>query len=127
MESFHYEKLIFTVLLVLMASSAFAAMTSVEFPQYYNGTVPTAEQGTQLYMTGFGIANGTADHPAGKTWGGLNFFRAEITQGGAKSELFLVNASNIAAQQLFNGTVYYINGTDATEKVVRNFGLNKRP
>lgn len=133
---------IFTVLLVFCASSAFVAAAFVaQTPAYYNGTLPyvlkSDNNGTQLFMTGFGVANGTSTHPTGastKTWGELNVFRSEIASSNLH-DLFIVNASNSLDRAndggpAFNGTVYYVNGTGtavgAEEIVIGHFGNNSK-
>ena len=104
---------LFTVLMMLAASSAFAVVNP-EFPAFYNQTLSTKwskQNGTQLFYTGFGV-NATAGVAAGKTNGKIQFYasnRSETT----KSEIFLFNAT-LDNGGFFNGTFTAENGTKLT-------------
>ncbi|CCO23199.1 hypothetical protein [Maridesulfovibrio hydrothermalis] len=106
---------VFTVLLVLAASSVFAAVTA-EFPAFFNQTLGTTyakENGTQLYFTGFGV-NATAGVAAGQSIGKVQFYSSNRTATN-KSEVFLINATGVDGGA-FNGTLNYYNGTIKQQK-----------
>ncbi|TIH18016.1 hypothetical protein D0S45_05515 [Marinifilum sp. JC120] len=123
---------IFTVLLVLSASSAFAL--TAEFPAYYNGTIAGYAAGTdtanstQLFITGFGVnASGLRDSATVKSYGRMNMFRSEIQTAAAKSDLLLVNGTRASYNGgNLNGTIVYTNGTGAAETMLSSFSTALR-
>ncbi|WP_321401309.1 hypothetical protein [Maridesulfovibrio sp.] len=108
---------IFTVLLVLCASSAFAL--TAEFPAYYNGSMGNAVygnnfNGTQMFYTGFGVnATGLRTAASAKSWGRMVMFKSETSPTYYKKDLFHVNASwDVPSRKaFFNGTVVFANGS----------------
>lgn len=113
-----------TVLLMLAASSAFAAVTETKtgLPVFLNGTLdktlhpsPTVSgagaDGTYLTMSGFGVNATNKVYKASddeKGLGYLSVFASNNTGLTDRSDYFLINGTSAN----FNGSIYALNGSD---------------